>query len=159
MGAITELFPSFNAIEEIRISETINPAEYGGVADISTISKSGTNHFTAAYSRTFQNSDLNASNTFSNTTPTLKMNNFGGYIGGPVIFPKLYNGTNKTFFFVSLESLQLPRTLQYVESVPTVAMRNAAICPLSQRCQWRFRQPADRLPGNIIPPARSTPIR
>ena len=32
VGAVAELFPSFNAIEEIRIGETINPAEFGGVA-------------------------------------------------------------------------------------------------------------------------------
>lgn len=123
MGAISELFPSFNAIEEIRISETINPAEYGGVADISTISKSGTNHYHGGLFENFQNSEMNASNTFSHQTPTLKMNNFGAYVGGPIIIPKLYNGTNKTFFFLSIESLQLPRTLQYVESVPTSAMR------------------------------------
>jgi uncharacterized membrane protein len=34
LGALGELFPSFNAIEEIRISETLNPAEYGGVCCI-----------------------------------------------------------------------------------------------------------------------------
>ena len=146
MGAISELFPSFNAIEEIRISETINPAEYGGVADISTISKSGTNHYHGGLFENFQNSDLNASNTFSNSTPTLKMNNFGAYMGGPVIFPKLYNGTNKTFFFVSLESLQLPRTLQYVESVPTVAMRNGDLSA--------YTDPLTGYPGNIIPPSQ-----
>ena len=44
-SALTELFPSFNAIEEIKISETLNPAEFGGVADITTVSKSGTNSF------------------------------------------------------------------------------------------------------------------
>jgi len=143
MGAISELFPSFNAIEEIRISETINPAEYGGVADISTISKSGTNHYHGGLFENFQNSEMNASNTFSNRTPTLKMNNFGAYIGGPVILPKLYNGTNKTFFFVSLESLQLPRSLQYVESVPTAAMRNGDLSA--------YGDPLTGYSGNIIP--------
>ena len=44
VGAVSELFPSFNAIEEIRIGETINPAEFGGVADVTTISKAGSNH-------------------------------------------------------------------------------------------------------------------
>src|SRR5579863_10244812 len=52
LGALAELFPSFNAIEEIKISETLNPAEFGGVADITTISKSGTTASTAACSRT-----------------------------------------------------------------------------------------------------------
>jgi hypothetical protein len=45
MGALAELFPSFNSIEEIKISEDLNPAEFGGVADVTTISKSGTNEF------------------------------------------------------------------------------------------------------------------
>jgi hypothetical protein len=40
---ITELFPSFETIEEIRFSEINNAAEFGGVSDITTISKSGTN--------------------------------------------------------------------------------------------------------------------
>ena len=37
------------------------------------------------------------------------MNNFGIYMGGPVIFPKLYNGRNRTFFFGSFEVLRLPK--------------------------------------------------
>jgi hypothetical protein len=45
LGALTEMFPSFNAIEEIKISETLNPAEFGGVADITTFSRSGMNEF------------------------------------------------------------------------------------------------------------------
>ncbi|MDP9088638.1 MAG: carboxypeptidase-like regulatory domain-containing protein, partial [Pseudomonadota bacterium] len=40
---IAELFPSFGGIEEIRVSEINNAAEYGGISDITTISKSGTN--------------------------------------------------------------------------------------------------------------------
>ena len=33
-GPLTEMFPSFNAIAEIRVSEVNNAAEYGGVSDI-----------------------------------------------------------------------------------------------------------------------------
>src|SRR5579864_3824631 len=42
-GPIAEMFPAFNSIAEIRVSEINNAAEYGGVSDITTISKSGTN--------------------------------------------------------------------------------------------------------------------
>jgi hypothetical protein len=31
-------------------------------------------------------------------------------MGGPIVFPKLYNGRNKTFFFGSFEALRLPKT-------------------------------------------------
>ena len=64
-AALSEMFPSFNAIEEIKISETLNPAEFGGVADITTISKSGTNEFHGGAFENVQNNDFNAADTFS----------------------------------------------------------------------------------------------
>jgi Carboxypeptidase regulatory-like domain len=123
LGALSELFPSFNSIEEIKISEDLNPAEFGGVADVTTISKSGTNEFHGGVFENVQNTNFNAADTFSNVVTEDKMNDFGIYLGGPVIFPKLYNGRNKTFFFGSFEVLRLPKTETYVNSVPTAAMR------------------------------------
>jgi hypothetical protein len=124
MGALAELFPSFNSIEEIKISEDLNPAEFGGVADVTTISKSGTNEFHGGVFENVQNTNFNAADTFSHVVTEDKMNDFGIYLGGPVIFPKLYNGRNRTFFFGSFEVLRLPKTETYVNSVPTQAMRN-----------------------------------
>ena len=83
VGAVSELFPSFNAIEEIRIGETINPAEFGGVADVTTISKAGSNHLHGGVFENFQNSYTNASDFFSHIVNEVKMNNFGIYMGGP----------------------------------------------------------------------------
>src|SRR5262249_33432015 len=109
LGALAELFPSFNAIEEIKISETLNPAEFGGVADITTVSKSGTNSFHGGVFENVQNTAFNASDTFSHEVTPVKLNNFGVYLGGPVIIPHLYNGRNRTFFFGSYEVLRLPK--------------------------------------------------
>ncbi len=149
LGALGELFPSFNAIEEIKISETLNPAEYGGVADITTVSKSGTNQFHGGAFENLQNSDMNASDTFSHTTPTIKMNDFGAYMGGPVIIPGVYNGHDKTFFFGSFEALRLPKQFTVVESVPTVAMRNGDLSAYSD--------PLTGYPGNKIPANQINP--
>lgn len=149
VGALTELFPSFNAIEEIRISEVLNPAEYGGVADITTVSKSGTNNFHGGAFENLQNSEFNASDTFSHETPTLKMNDFGAYLGGPIIIPHLYNGHDKTFFFGSFEALRLPKQFTAVESVPTVAMRNGDLSAYSDALTG--------YPGNIIPTSQLSP--
>ena len=44
-GPVNEMFPSFNSIEEIRVSESNNNAEFSGVADITTVSKAGTLHY------------------------------------------------------------------------------------------------------------------
>jgi hypothetical protein len=160
-GPIAELFPSFNAIEEIRVSEVVNPAEYGGVADITTITKSGTNQYHGGVFENLQNSELNAGNTFTHTTPTLRMNNFGIYMGGPIIIPKLYNGHNKTFFFGSYEALRRPNQTIEIESVPSLAMRSgdltslggpvipaSQISPLSQKMlQYLFPLPNYGPPG------------
>jgi len=163
-GPIAELFPSFYAIEEIRVSEVINPAEYGGVADITTITKSGTNTYHGGAFENFQNSEMNASNTFTHTTPTIKMNNFGIYLGGPLSIPKLYDGHNRTFFFGSFEVLRRPNQTIEVQSVPSLAERSgdlsslggpvlapSQISPLSQKMlQYLFPLP------NIGPPGATS---
>ena len=102
LGALQEMFPSFNSIEEIKISENLNPAEFGGVADVTTVSKSGTNDFHGGVFENVQNTDFNAADTFANTVTEDKMNNFGIYLGGPVILPKLYNGKEQDIFLRKL---------------------------------------------------------
>jgi hypothetical protein len=47
------------------------------------------------------------------------MNNFGGFLGGPVAIPKFYDGKNKLFFFMSYEGLRLPREQPLITSVPS----------------------------------------
>ena len=96
-------------MKKSRSAKTSNPAEFGGVADVTTVSKSGTNEFHGGLFENVQNTDFNAADTFANTVTEDKMNNFGIYLGGPVILPKLYNGRNKTFFFGSFEVLRLPK--------------------------------------------------
>jgi hypothetical protein len=140
---IFEMFPSFYAIEEIRISEQIGTAEYGGVADITTVTKSGTNSYHGGLFENFQNSEMNAANPFTNTTPTIKMNNFGIYLGGPVSIPKIYDGHNKTFFFGSFEALRRPDQTIQIQSVPSVAMRSGDLTALG---------------GPIIPTSQISPL-
>lgn len=136
---LTELFPSFEAISEIRVSEVNNSAEFGGVSDITTISRSGTNTLHGGAFENLQNTVMNARNPFSATVSAVKMNDFGGYLGGPVTFPRLYHGKDKTFFFMSYEGLQLPRQQFISESVPSLALRSGNLSayglgqvPLSQ---------------------------
>ena len=158
IGAISEMFPSFNAIEEIRISETLNPAEYGGVADIATISKSGTNSFHGGAFENLQNSDFDASDTFSHVAPLIKMNNFGAFLGGPVILPKLYNGRNKTFFFGSLEYLRLPKQTTQLLSVPTAAMRNGDLSAYLSPANGGAGNALTGYAGNQIPASQLNPF-
>ncbi len=123
-GPINELFPSFNSISEITISGSNNNAEFSGVADVTTTSKSGTNNFHGGFFENFENTALNAGNPFTGSKQTIHMNDFGGFLGGPVSIPHLYSGKDRTFFFMSYEGLRLPRQVPLITTVPTAAMRS-----------------------------------
>jgi hypothetical protein len=157
-SGLTELFPSFNAIEEIKISETLNPAEYGGVADVTTVSKSGTNSFHGGLFENVQNTDFNAADTFSHLVTPVKLNDFGAYIGGPVIIPHLYNGRNKTFFFASGEVLRLPKSQQAILSVPTQAMRNGDLSAYLDPANGGSANQLTGYSGNVIPQGQLNPF-
>jgi carboxypeptidase family protein len=122
-GPINEMFPSFNSIEEIRVSESNNNAEFSGVADITTVSMSGKSTYHGGVFENHENTVFNAGDPFTGVTPKIVMNDFGGTLGGPVTIPHLYNGKDHTFFFISFEGLRLPRETPIVASVPTLAMR------------------------------------
>ena len=123
-SAAAELFPSFGTIAEIRVSEINNAAEYGGVSDITTVSKSGTNQLHGGIFENHQNTALNARNPFSATKTKTIMNNYGVFAGGPVI-------ANKTFFFGSYEGLKLPRETFINQSVPSLALRSGDLSAYS----------------------------
>jgi Carboxypeptidase regulatory-like domain/TonB dependent receptor len=126
-GPVNEMFPSFNSIEEIRVSESNNSAEFGGVADITTVSKAGTNKFHGALFENNENTIFNSNDTFALAKPKIIMNDFGATLGGPVDIPHLFNGHDSTFFFISFEGLRLPRETPIVLSVPSMDMRNGNI--------------------------------
>jgi hypothetical protein len=153
---ISELFPSFDGIAEIRVSEINNSAEFSGVSDITTISKSGSNSFHGGAYENNQNTDYDARNTFSATVPKLDMNDFGVFLGGPVWIPKLYKGKDKTFFFGTYEALRLPKQQVLVESVPSLALRNGDLSTYSTA----IKDPTTGLPfvNNQIPVSRITPL-
>jgi hypothetical protein len=121
---MAELFPSNDSIAEIRVSEVNNSAEYSGVSDITTISKSGNNSYHGGLSENHINTILNARNPFNAARPKTIMNDFGLFIGGPISIPHLYNGKDKTFFFLAAEGLRLPKENTQTFSVPSVALRN-----------------------------------
>lgn len=122
-GPINEMFPSFNSIEEIRVSESNNNAEFSGVADITTVSKAGTNKYHGGVFENHENTIFNAGDPFTGEKPKIIMNDFGGTLGGPIKIPHLYDGHDKTFFFISYEGLRLPRETPLISTVPTDAMR------------------------------------
>ena len=124
-GPVNEMFPSFNSIEEIRVSESNNNAEFSGVADITTVSKAGTNQYHGGVFENHENTIFNSGvpTAFAVSKPKIIMNDFGGTVGGPLTIPHLYRGHDRTFFFASFEALRLPRETPILVSVPSLDMR------------------------------------
>ena len=122
-GPVNEMFPSFNSIEEIRVSESNNNAEFSGVADITTVSKAGTIHYHGGLFENHENTVFNSNNTFALAKPKIIMNDFGGTLGGPLRLRPFFKPDNPAFFFISYEGLRLPRETPIVLSVPSADMR------------------------------------
>jgi hypothetical protein len=123
-GPVNEMFPSFNSIEEIRVAESNNNAEFSGVADITTVSKAGTSRFHGGLFENHENTVFNAGDRFALSKPKIIMNDFGGTLGGPLKLPFVADKSDKTFFFISYEGLRLPRETPIVLSVPSTDMRS-----------------------------------
>ena len=128
------IIPSPDAIGEFHlVTSTLNP-EYGrnSGAVMNAVIKNGTNQLHGDGFEFYRDTFLDARNFFQATTPPFQQNVFGGTLGGPVLFPHLYNGRNKTFFFFSYQG---NRNVQpEVFGVPTVfsaAQRGGAFADLA----------------------------
>jgi Carboxypeptidase regulatory-like domain len=100
--------PSLDAITEFTVETNGFKAEFGraGGGVISFVSKSGTNGIHGTAFDFIRNNAFDARGFFNSTTPVYRQHDFGATLGGPVRIPKLYNGRDKTFFFVSYEGFR-----------------------------------------------------
>ncbi len=135
---------SVDAMQEFKIQTSTFAPEYGRTpgAQISIVSRSGTNDFHGSLFEYFRNDITDAKDFFDISKPPLRFNDFGGTIGGPVIIPKLYNGRDKTFFFFSYEGQRfvLPQPTA-ITTVPTQAERDAAPNPIARDMLNAFALP------------------
>ena len=116
-----------DSIEEVAIQTSNYAAEFGqaGGGIFNMTMKSGTNAFHGSGYEYFSNEALNASTPFLNTKNRVRRNDFGFTLGGPVWIPGVYNGHDKTFFFVSAEWFRQPTIVSSTPfTVPTLAYRS-----------------------------------
>jgi len=124
--AIMQNMPNADAIQEMAIQTSNYAAEFGqaGGGLFNITMKSGTNQYHGTAFEYFVNEDLNAAVPFSFTPeggkfrPRNRRNDWGGTIGGPVRIPKIYNGSNKTFFFFSYEYYKEGQGLTFTDTLP-----------------------------------------
>ena len=116
-GATMETQPSVDAIQEIAIQTSNFAAEFGtsGGAMVNLVTKSGTNQFHGSLYDYAVNEVLNAGAPYTilpgspdlHVRNPVKQHDYGFTFGGPVRIPKVYDGTNKTFFFFSFEQFRV----------------------------------------------------
>ena len=100
--------PSVEALTEFTVDTNGFKAEYGqaGGGVMSFASKSGTNRLHGSAYDFLRNDALDARGFFASKRSIYRQNDFGFSAGGPVWIPKIYNGRNKTFFFVAYEGFR-----------------------------------------------------
>lgn len=103
------LNPNPDAVEEFRVLSSNYSAEYGRNAGgiVSVITRSGSNEYHGSLYEYVRNSYFNANAFFNNEQglprDTLKRNQFGVVVGGPISIPKLVDGRNRLFFMMAYQ--------------------------------------------------------
>jgi hypothetical protein len=128
--------PSPDGVDQFRVLTTNAPSEYGrtsgAVISVNTIS--GTNSYHGNLYFLLRNEALDANQYFHKdtinpitgaVTPRNRDRFFqeGGSFGGAVWIPHIYNGHDRTFFFVNYDRTAVPSSTLVTDTVPTAAQR------------------------------------
>jgi hypothetical protein len=170
-------YPIADAVQEFKVDTSNYSAEFGRAAGgvFNVVTKSGSNALHFELWEFLRNNDLNANNYFANVAgqkiPPLKFNQFGGTFGGPVVIPKVYNGHNKTFFYVATELVRYIQGVTYTATVPNPAYLSGNFAgdvngsgqqvtiynPFTTRLV-NGTYVRDPFPGNVIPTTLLNPV-
>jgi hypothetical protein len=146
---------SIDAIQEFKEQTKNYSAEYGfGANQVNLSTKSGTNSLHGSAFEFIRNTAVDARSYFNRVpqpVAPLKQNQFGYSLGGPVILPKFYNGSNKTFFFANYEGQRIRSAVTETGNVPSAA-------ELSGVFQVSSFNPAHAATGTIIDPYTGLPF-
>ena len=145
-------FPNPDSVQEFNLQSSNFSAEYGNAAGgvVNIVTRAGTNEFHGSWFHFIRNGAMNARQFFAPVQDSLKRNQFGGAIGGPIVRQKL-------FFFGTFQGTRLRNTpAGLIRFVPTEAQRRGDFSDISrQLVDPVTRQP---IPGNIIPANRLNPV-
>ncbi len=146
-------FPNPDSVQEFNLQSSNFSAEYGNAAGgvVNIITRAGTNEFHGSWFHFIRNGAMNARQFFAPVQDSLKRNQFGGAIGGPIVKEKL-------FFFGTFQGTRLRNTpAGLIRFVPTAEMRRGNFSNLLPR---QLTDPVSRqpVPGNMIPASRLNPV-
>ncbi len=149
IGSALGNFRITDAVQEFAVQTSVPTAEFGRGqgAQVSIVTKSGTNQFHGSAFEYFRNSDLDAADFFTNrlggVKNTLHRNQYGATLGGPI-------RKDQTFFFVSWEGFRQVNPTVSSTRVPTPAERAQVTDPISQALLQFWPTANATRPGSTI---------
>ena len=160
--------PSIDALQEFKVQTGIYSAEYGrATSQINATTKSGTNDWHGSVFEFLRNDKLDAKEWRNDGEKNpFRRNQFGFFLGGPVVIPKLVNGRDRVFFMANYEGLREVKTLQGTANVATERMRAGDFSqsgrqifdPLTRQFDASGRAiSASPFPNQLIPRSRFHP--
>ncbi len=174
-GGIQENGPAVEQVGEFSVVTNSFNAEYGRTGSWFTniTIRSGTNQLHGSAYDYFDNDALNARSFFQQIRSTVRHNEGGFTLGGPVYLPKIYNGRNKTFFFFGQQLVYYTNTNSgSLFTVPRSDFRSGDFSqlldssnvqipvfdPTSTRPDGKGGFLRDQFPNNMIPTSRISPV-
>jgi hypothetical protein len=172
------IIPTIESVQEVKIQANTYDAEMGrtGGGVFNTYMKSGSNRLTGSAFGYIRETDWIANTYFNNRGGIERreqpFRNYGASVGGPVWIPKLYKGTNRTFFFLGAEAYRQTSSVSSEFAVPTAAELGGDFSqsrtqtsglqtiydPLTTRSNGSGGWTRDAFVGNVIPSDRMSPV-
>jgi outer membrane receptor protein involved in Fe transport len=156
-NAIGPLANFIESFKEVKIDLANNSSEFGTLGFVTVISKSGDNDFHGSAFDYYNSPVLRTRNPFATERGTGVFHILGFSAGGPIYLPKLYNGRNRTFFFVSAETITGSQaTANLNATVPLEAWRRGDFSALGIPLRNPFT--GEIYPDGVLPPEVINPV-
>ncbi|MGD1156111.1 MAG: TonB-dependent receptor [Terriglobia bacterium] len=117
--------PPLDSVQEFRMETGVYEAKFGAHAgaEVNMVTKSGTNDVHGSIYEYARNTSFDARNFFDPSVAPMHRNQFGGTLGGPAVLPGIYDGHDRTFFFLAYEGTREHRGFYDNFLVPSMAER------------------------------------
>lgn len=113
-GFFSMVVPRTDAVEEVTMTGATPGADQAGqgAVQVSFVTRSGTNRMDGSIYHYFRHPELNSNYYFNKIRNEprndVRVHQYGGRLGGPIVIPGLFNGKDKAFFFFNHEEFYQP---------------------------------------------------